>query len=55
MPLTITAPAANKKVLLGQTVDFVGAADGGIQRVELTAQDGSIVLPRPRSRMGSGV
>jgi len=45
MPLTVTQPTANKKVLLGQSVDFVGAADTSIQRVELTAENGSIVLP----------
>jgi hypothetical protein len=45
MPLTVTEPATNKKVLLGQTVDFVGAADPSISRVELKSDDGSIVLP----------
>lgn len=47
MSFAITQPAAQKKIQLGQSVDFVGTADASVQRVELTADGGEVVLPVP--------
>ncbi|HYJ80700.1 MAG TPA: M15 family metallopeptidase [Longimicrobiaceae bacterium] len=45
MGITITKPATRKKVQLGQAVEFVGTAALGTARVDLTADDGRVVLP----------
>lgn len=44
MGINIKQPVARKKVLLGQTIDFVGTVALGTHRVELTTEDG-FVLP----------